>query len=58
MKLDHVALYVLDLEHAKDFFIRYFNATSNNMYYNPCTGLNISLLLQMAQNWKSCNVRM
>lgn len=39
MKLDHIALYVLDLEHAKDFFIRYFNATSNNMYYNPRTGL-------------------
>lgn len=24
MKLDHIALYVLDLEQAKDFFIRYF----------------------------------
>ena len=39
MKLDHVALYVLDLEKAKDFFMRYFNATANDMYHNPRTGL-------------------
>ena len=39
MKLDHMALYVFDLEQAKDFFIRYFNATANNMYHNPRTGL-------------------
>lgn len=39
MKLDHIALYVFDLEQAKDFFIRYFNATANDMYHNPRTGL-------------------
>lgn len=39
MKLDHKALYVFDLEQAKDFFIRYFNATANDMYHNPRTGL-------------------
>ena len=39
MKLDHIALYVLDLEQAKDFFIRYFDATANDMYHNPRTGL-------------------
>lgn len=37
MKLDHIALYVLDLEQAKDFFKHYFNA--NDMYHNPRTGL-------------------
>lgn len=39
MKLDHIALYVFDLEQAKNFFIRYFNATANGMYHNPRTGL-------------------
>ena len=39
MKLDHIAMYVLDLEGAKQFFIRYFNASANEMYHNPRTGL-------------------
>lgn len=34
-----MALFVLDLEQAKDFFIRYFNATANDMYHNSRTGL-------------------
>lgn len=39
MKLEHVALYVSDLEKAKSFFMRYFNATSNDIYHNQRTGL-------------------
>lgn len=39
MKLDHIALYVLDLEQAKQFFMCYFNALANDMYHNPRTGL-------------------
>ena len=39
MKIDHVALYSLDLEGMKEFFIRYFNGVSNEMYHNPKTGL-------------------
>lgn len=39
MKLDHVAMYVNDLEAARDFFIRYFGAVSNEMYHNPRTEL-------------------
>lgn len=39
MRLEHVALYVNDLERAKDFFIRYFNATPNQRYHNPQKGL-------------------
>ncbi len=39
MKLDHIALYVFDLEGAKNFFIKYFGATANEMYHNPRTGL-------------------
>lgn len=39
MKLDHIAIYVLDLEQAKQFFMRYFDASANDMYHNPRTGL-------------------
>ncbi len=38
MKIEHVALYVNDLENAKDFFIKYFNAKANDEYYNEKTG--------------------
>jgi lactoylglutathione lyase len=39
MKLEHVALYVEDLEAIKNFYIRYFCATVNQKYHNPRTGL-------------------
>ena len=39
MKIDHVALYVKDLEGAKEFYTKYFGATANSKYYNPKTGL-------------------
>ena len=39
MKLDHLAMYVKDLEAAKAFFVQYFGASSNEMYHNPKTGL-------------------
>ncbi len=39
MKIDHVAIYVLDLEGARRFFETYFGGTSNDMYHNPRTGL-------------------
>ena len=29
MRLDHVALYVRDLDAVKDFFVKYFATTSN-----------------------------
>ena len=37
MKIEHVALYVNDLERAKDFFAKYFNAKSNDEYHNQKT---------------------
>lgn len=37
--IDHVAMYVVDLEAAKDFFVRFFSAKQNAPYYNPKTGL-------------------
>ena len=37
MKIEHIAMYVKDLEKAKDFFVRYFGATANNGYHNKTT---------------------
>ncbi len=37
MKIEHVALYVNDLENAKDFFMKYFNVKSNSGYHNKKT---------------------
>ena len=37
MKIDHIALYVNDLEGAKVFFETYFQATSNEGYHNKRT---------------------
>ena len=39
MRIDHVALYCVDLEGMKDFFIRFFDARCNRLYHNPKTGL-------------------
>ena len=38
MKIEHVAMYVNDLEGARRFFIKYFEAASNEKYHNQKTG--------------------
>ena len=35
MKIEHLALYVRDLEGAKAFFETYFEAQSNSLYHHP-----------------------
>ena len=37
MKIEHIAMYVNDLEKAKNFFEKYFNAKSNSGYHNQKT---------------------
>lgn len=37
MRIEHIAMYVNDIEKTKEFFIKYFNATSNEGYHNPNT---------------------
>lgn len=44
MRIHHTALYCLDLEATRDFFTRYYKATSNEMYHNPRTGLKTYIL--------------
>ena len=38
MKIEHIAMFVNDLEKARDFFIKYLSATSNDGYHNTKTG--------------------
>lgn len=38
MKIEHIALYVKDLEKAKDFFVKYLGGKSNDQYHNQKTG--------------------
>ena len=37
MKIEHIALYVKDLEKCRDFFIKYFKGKSNAGYHNRTT---------------------
>lgn len=39
MRIDHAALYVLDLERAREFFEVYFGGVAGDRYHNPRTGL-------------------
>ena len=38
MKIEHIALYVNNLEEARNFFQKYLGAKSNCGYHNPNTG--------------------
>lgn len=38
MRIEHTAMYVTDLERAKEFFVTYFDASSNEIYHNTRTG--------------------
>lgn len=44
MKIDHIALFCKDLEQMRQFFLDYFDATSNEQYHNPRTGLRTYIL--------------
>jgi len=38
MRLAHTALFVRDLEGAREFFLRYFACAAGPLYHNPTTG--------------------
>ena len=38
MRIEHIAMYVKDLEAARDFFVTYFRAIPNEGYHNQRTG--------------------
>ena len=37
MRIEHIAMYVKDLEAVRDFFVTYFNGNSNDGYHNKTT---------------------
>lgn len=39
MKINHIAMYVSDLERSKAFYEVYFGGVPNSKYHNPKTGL-------------------
>ena len=39
MKINHVAIYVKDLEKTREFYEKYFEARANEKYHNKNTGL-------------------
>ena len=44
MRIEHIALYVRNLEKMKSFYETYFGAVSNKKYHNPRTGLSTYFL--------------
>ena len=38
MRIEHIAMYVNDLDAARDFFVTFLGGVSNNGYYNEKTG--------------------
>ena len=38
MHIEHIAMYVNDIEKNREFFIKYFDAISNEGYHNKTTG--------------------
>ena len=38
MRIEHIAMYVSDLEAARAFFVKYLNGRSNDVYHNVKTG--------------------
>ena len=45
MKIEHIAMYVNDLESVRDFFVKDFGAVCNDGYYNSKTGFRSYFLL-------------
>ena len=43
-KIDHIALYCVDLEAMREFWMKHFGCMPNDLYYNPRTGLKTYIL--------------
>ena len=44
MRIDHIALYCIDLEAMREFWMAHFGCASNEQYHNPRTGLRTYIL--------------
>ena len=45
MKIDHIAVYVEDLERARSFYEKYFGGKAGEKYHNPRTGFTSYFLI-------------
>lgn len=57
MYLEHAARYVNDVETMKAFYESYVNATANEKYHNPKTGLATYFLLFETGAWLEVTTR-
>jgi len=44
MRIEHLAMFVNDLEGAREFFVKYFGVTHKERFHNPKTGLSTYFL--------------
>lgn len=35
MRIEHLAIWVEDIERMREFYLKYFDTTSNEKYFNP-----------------------
>ena len=49
MKIEHLAIWVQDLEAMRDFFLKYFDSTCGEKYINPITGF-VSYFIVFGEN--------
>lgn len=55
MKIEHVAIWVQDIEAMKEFYVSYFDGQSNeNIVMNQKDSNHISLNLEVGRDWKLC----
>ena len=65
MRIEHLALWVKDLEKTKDFYIKYFGGKANNKYNNSRTGFEsyfitfadgarLELMCNLAEDREAC----
>ena len=50
MRIEHIAMYVNDLEKTKEFFVKYFNAIANEGYHNKNTDFRSYFLSKKIQS--------
>lgn len=54
MQIEHMAMYVQDLEAARDFLVKYLGGVSNEGYHNKSTGFDHTFYpLTAEQGWRS-----
>lgn len=53
IKIEHIGVWVRDLETMKEFFAKYFQTTASERYHNPRTGFSSYFLsfLTMLLDW-------